>query len=105
MDVKVFKLKEIVLNKADTKNLLSAVEVLRGMSTGIAGMLLGNAGHQMNGLARAINVATIGTQDRTLQQQVHIDATFPGVTSAFEIETALNNIINDVSQYAEIKKF
>ena len=97
--------KEIVLNKADTKNLLSAVEVLRGMSTGIAGMLLGNAGHQMNGLARAINVATIGAQDRTLQQQVHIDATFPGVTSAFEIETALNNIINDVSQYAEIKKF
>lgn len=97
--------KELILNKADTKNLLSAVEVLRGMSSSIAGMLLGNAGHQMNGLARAINVATIGTQDRTLQQQVHIDATFPGVTSAFEIETALNNIINDVSQYAEIKKF
>lgn len=97
--------KEIVLNKADTKNLLSAVEVLRGMSSSIAGMLLGNAGHQMNSLARAISVAAVGTQDRTLQQQVHIDATFPGVTSAFEIETALNNIINDVSQYAEIKKF
>ena len=37
--------KEIVLNKTDTKNLLSAVEVLRGMSSSIAGMLLGNAGH------------------------------------------------------------
>lgn len=97
--------KELILNKADTKNLLSAVEVLRGMSSSIAGMLLGNAGHQMNGLAKAISVATVGAQDRTLQQQVHIDATFPGVTSAFEIETALNNIINDVSQYAEIKKF
>lgn len=95
--------KEIVLNKADTKNLLSAVEVLRGMSSSIAGMILGNAGAQMNGLSRAITTAAISSLPTLLQQEIHIDASFPGVTSAQEIENALNNIINDVAQYAEIK--
>ena len=95
--------KEIVLNKADTKNLLSAVEVLHGMSSSIAGMILGNAGAQMTGLSRAITTAAISSMPTLLQQEVHIDASFPGVTSAQEIENALNNIINDVAQYAEIK--
>ena len=95
--------KEIVLNKADTKNLLSAVEVLHGMSSSIAGKILGNAGAQMTGLSRAITTAAISSMPTLLQQEVHIDASFPGVTSAQEIENALNNIINDVAQYAEIK--
>ena len=95
--------KEIVLNKEDTKNLLSAVEVLHGMSSSIAGMILGNAGAQMTGLSRAITTAAINSMPTLLQQEVHIDASFPGVTSAQEIENALNNIINDVAQYAEIK--
>lgn len=95
--------KEIVLNKADTKNLLSAVEILHGMSSSIAGKILGNAGAQMTGLSRAITTAAISSMPTLLQQEVHIDASFPGVTSAQEIENALNNIINDVAQYAEIK--
>lgn len=96
--------KEIVLNKTDTQNLLSAVEVLHSMSSSIAGMILGNAGAQMNSLSKAITTAAISSIPTLLQQEVHIDASFPGVTSAQEIENALNNIVNDVAQYAEIKK-
>ena len=59
----------------------------------------------MGNLANAFNIRS--SYERTkepLEQNVHIEATFPGVQSAFEIETALKNIINDVSQYAEIPK-
>jgi hypothetical protein len=33
-----------------------------------------------------------------------VDASFPGVSSAREIEEALSNIINDAAQYASQKK-
>ena len=61
----------------------------------------------MFGLANALSgVAKLAYQQepQTIQQDVHIEATFPGVQSAFEIETALKNIVNDISQYAEIPK-
>ena len=37
---------------------------------------------------------------QTLEQKVHIDATFPNVKDAKEIEAALNNLVNVASQYA-----
>ena len=90
--------KELVLNKKDTQNILNAVEIAR--------MLAGNAYGQMYNLANAFSLAKIQSvmAPQQLEQNVHIEATFPGVQSAFEIETALKNIVNDVSQYAEIPK-
>jgi len=38
-----------------------------------------------------------------LEQNVHIEASFPGVQDRNEIEEALNNIINTASQYANRK--
>lgn len=94
--VAVLHQKELVLNKEDTLRILSAVEVARS----IAGTAMG----QIHNLANAFHVPSYQSAPQTLQQDVHIEASFPGVQSAFEIETALNNIINDVSQYAEISK-
>jgi len=34
-----------------------------------------------------------------LEQQVHITAEFPSVTDHYEIEQALNNLIDQTSQY------
>lgn len=87
--------KELVLNKADTKNILSAVDIMRS--------IVGSSYGQIRGLANAFSVNNIATPATQLEQQVHIDATFPGVTNALEIETALNNIVNDVAQYTQKK--
>ena len=38
--------------------------------------------------------------DGILEQNVHIDATFPNVKNATEIEEALNNLVNAASQRA-----
>lgn len=86
--------KELVLNKEDTKNMLDAVNVIRSMQTPI------------NGLARNMfnynSLNNVGSAD-TLEQQVHIDATFPNVSDHNEIELALNNLVNSASQYVNRK--
>ena len=41
--------------------------------------------------------------DGTLEQKVHIEATFPNVTEHTEIEEALTNLVNKASQYANRK--
>jgi hypothetical protein len=38
-----------------------------------------------------------------LEQQVHIEASFPGVQDRNEIEEAFNTLINRASQYANRK--
>lgn len=86
--------KELVLNKEDTKNMLDAVNVIRSMQTPI------------NGLTRNMfnynSLNNVGSAD-TLEQQVHIDATFPNVSDHNEIELALDNLINSASQYINRK--
>jgi hypothetical protein len=63
--------KEIVLNKHDTQNILNAVEIARSIA--------GNALSQMGSLANAFSVKTYNKEPQILQQEVHIEATFPGV--------------------------
>ena len=41
-----------------------------------------------------------GFDNEPLEQNVHIEASFPSVTDHNEIEDALNNLINRASQYA-----
>ena len=74
--------KELVLNKKDTANMLNAVDILRKM-----------ASMKANGLSMAMGA-------NALDQNVHIEATFPGVTSSIEIQDALNNLVNMAAQRA-----
>ena len=93
--------KELVLNKYDTENILSAVDMIRKINLdqiydNLAKQILSSIGL----LSEKLNVQTTYTKSGdTLQQQVHVEASFPGVTSAREIEEALNNIINDAAQF------
>ena len=86
--------KELVLNKEDTSNILSVVDSVRNMVSNFGNNALDN-------LAKAItssgSLALAGTG--TLDQNVHIEASFPNVQSHSEIELALNNLINSASQY------
>lgn len=84
--------KELVLNKKDTENMLNAVEILRNITSTL----------DINMLARLASLSAnsykgIG-ESSPLQQEVHIDATFPNVSNHNEIEDALNNLVNAAAQ-------
>lgn len=87
--------KELVLNKDDTKNFLNATAILRtiDLQTGLFSKGLGNI----------ITPFIADMQQGVLDQNVHIDATFPNVTDHSEIEAAFDNLINKASQYANRK--
>ena len=81
--------KELVLNAADTKNILSAVEIMRTLMTGMSNTYSST-------LQSAVPAFTAA--NGTLDQNVHIEANFPNVQNANEIEEAFNNLINLASQ-------
>ena len=100
--------KELILNKTDTQNILSAVAAVREL----APALLEKIGQSLNGQILAgrslmesrMNVykPNFSTETQPLEQNVIIQADFPGVSAAVEIEAALNNLINDATQYASV---
>ena len=87
--------KELVLNKDDTKNFLDATNILRtiDLQTNLFSRGLGNS------LIPWIDDMKQGTLD----QNVHIEASFPNVQNHDEIEMAFDNLINKASQYANRK--
>ena len=90
--------KELVLNKQDTENLLNTVGIVRQLTQNLGG----NAFEQLARMARG-QVAFGATDTGVLQQQVSIEANFPNVEHAGEIEEALNNLVNAASQKAGYK--
>lgn len=91
---------ELVLNADDTKNILSAVSQMREVVKMKMQNMNGNLGRQTDG----VTSKTVVNKDiQQVEQSVQIDATFPNVSVAAEIEEALNSLINQVAQY-NIKK-
>ena len=84
--------KELVLNEEDTKNMLAAVEVIRAITSSIDNNML-------NKLA-TLNASSLGfnMEGETIEQNVHIEATFPNVKDSHEVEDALKNLVNTASQ-------
>ena len=90
--------KELVLNANDTKNILNAVEILRGITNNLGQALM----NQMASISATGATAIAGAIDsESLEQNVHIDAQFPNVKDSREIETALNNLVNMASQHIQ----
>ncbi len=99
--------KELVLNQRDTRNILDAVNIIRGLS----GLLQNSMINRIEGLTQSLNNIAIPavqpnveTQPQSIEQTVHITAEFPGATEAIQIETALNSLVNRASQYANRKE-
>ena len=90
--------KELVLNANDTKNILNAVGILRGVTRSLGQALM----NQMANIS-ANNTSAIagGLSADGLEQNVHIEAQFPNVVNSNEIETALNNLVNMASQHIQ----
>lgn len=92
--------KELVLNAADTKNILDAVDITRKVADSINMNMLSRIGQ----LTSSTIAPKTETAAEVLEQNVHIDATFPGVQDAQEIKDALNNLVNIASQRANRKR-
>lgn len=91
--------KELVLNKTDTSNILSAVDIIREISN----VIDLNAMSASQGLTSLLGAGRIGEHKESLEQNVTIHAEFPGVSDRNEIQEAFNNLINAASQYANRK--
>lgn len=87
--------KELILNKEDTQNILSAVDIVRSING-----LMGSIGNISLPLGKTLT----NNSSSIFDQNVHITATFPAVNSQVEIENAFNNLINRASQYAFSKQ-
>jgi hypothetical protein len=88
--------KEMVLNAEDTRNMLDAVKIIRDITNSM----------NMTLLSRLVNISAnggINTTSEPLEQNVHIEANFPNVTSQNEIENAINNLVNMASQRISTK--
>ena len=85
--------KELVLNKEDTKNILDAVQIIRALNDSV----LGKAYDINSGLSLGKN-----SQDnqQTLEQNVHITASFPNVDSKKQIKEAFSELTNLAAQRA-----
>jgi hypothetical protein len=97
--------KELVLNQADTANILAAVDIVRQLS-GIIGSLSGfmtdNALQSLNG-GIAAKLSNEYSRNQPLEQSVHIEANFPNVTDRNEIQEAIDNLISLAEQKANLK--
>ena len=81
--------KELVLNANDTANMLDMMKIARDV--------VASSGINVAALTAGKTVKAAAAQ---LEQNVHIEANFPNVESASEIEEALNNLVQLASQRA-----
>jgi LysM repeat protein len=86
--------KEIVLNKADTANILDVVSMVREMTSSS----LRGANGMMSGMLDAL--ASVTNNSSNSRQEVYITAEFPNATSVADIEEAFRSLPNIASQYA-----
>lgn len=88
---------EYVLNPQDTKNVLAAVQMSRQVVAAqiqAANLTLGSK------TTATTAVTTPEKETQPVAQDVKIEASFPGVSVASEIEEAFNNLVNQAVQYA-----
>lgn len=91
--------KELILNKADTANMLATVAFVRDLVQ-MVGL---NASSAANGLG-SLFAGGVSSGGNYLDQNVTIHAEFPNATNHTEIEEAFNNLIGLAGQYAGRKQ-
>ena len=90
--------KELILNPHDTENFLASIEFLHKILEIIDLQAMSS---QLGGILTSPSLNHNNTS--VIEQDVHIEATFPNVVNHSEIEEAFNNLINLSSQYANRK--
>ena len=88
--------KELILKEGDTENFLASLEVLRDI---IQVIDLHSMNAQLGGLLNSPQYHDYEGSREVLEQQVHIEASFPNVSDRYEIEEALTTLVNKASQF------
>ena len=91
--------KELVLNADDTENILQAVQAVRQLTTNFRNGAFEDTVAAFNKYGSALLQNSFDSS-QTVDQNVHIEATFPNVKGAEEIESALLSLTNGAIQYA-----
>ena len=91
--IAVLHQKELVLNEDDTKNFLAGTHILREISSSLQGSI-------SNRISNIGLRSVFSTDKEELEQNVHIEASFPNVNSKKEIEEAFNDLVNLAAQRA-----
>lgn len=91
--------KELVLNKEDTSNFLTATDILRDIVSSIDLKAMQN---QFSTLSQSSGLP-IWNNGNSINQNVTIEANFPNAQDRNEIQEAFNTLINKASQYANRK--
>lgn len=86
--------KELVLNAKDTENMLKVIQLVRSITTDLKNQMINSTS---GSLGKNI---PFEITPQELEQKVQIDATFPNVKDASEIEQALLGLTDQASQYA-----
>ena len=92
--------KELILNQDDTANFLASIDILRNI---VKVLDLQTAYSQLDNQLSSPGYYS-PEEESVLEQNVHIEASFPNVENRSEIEEAFNNLINQASQYANRKR-
>lgn len=97
--------KELVLNQGDTQNMLDAVRAGVNFAS-LVSQLNEKTSASMAYLNGNISTPSFGSiAEKAIQQAVSIEANFPGVSAAAEIEAAFDNMINRAVQYASDRRY
>lgn len=103
--------KELVLNKYDTSNILSAVSAVRSLGPEIFAQIermldgTANAGLALMADKLSSTGSPIMVDSGTVEQLVRIEhVEFPNVTSSDEISDAFASLVNDASQWAQRRR-
>ena len=95
-----FATKELVLNKKDTKNILDAVNIVRDLTSMLNNNKLNQLYSNFTSVSNYLNSLFIQpTGLNGINQDIHIDASFPGVTAKQEIEEAFNDLAIQAMQH------
>ena len=91
--------KELVLNAADTENILKAVDLVRQMTQTLKSSVVTSMFNNISNITSSTK-----TDTQTVEQNVHITAEFPNANNASEIESALLSLNERAIQYSFKKK-
>ena len=92
--------KELVLNESDTRNILDSVSILREVLHNMGSSLF----EKLSNITSGKQTNKLQTSENELEQNVHIEATFPNVNSKRQIEEAFNDLVNLAAQRAMRRK-
>ena len=94
--------KELVLNEADTANILKAVEYVREMAQSMSSNgIMADLSERYGAWSAEVSKMqqTLAEKSGNIDQTVNVNAEFPNATSAEEIKTALNDLASAAIQY------